>query len=279
MLRLRRAVRPLTQTDRDDALALCAEDLTSSVFVAARILENPRSITQVLGFEGDRGLDALCWTCANVMPVAADSAALAAFAHRLGRGRQRHASLLGPRPTVVELWSQLETAWGPARTIRGHQPLLETRTPPSVLGVAADDRVRRARPGDVDRVLPAAVHMFTHEIGYRPFSGSSRSYRDSLRSLIDRGHTWIVVEDGAVVFKADVGSAALGWVQLQGVWIAPWLRGQGYAVPMLAAVLDQLFAEGVVAATLYVNDFNTPALAAYRHLGFTEVGEFATVLL
>ena len=32
-------------------------------------------------------------------------------------------------------------------------------------------------------------------------------------------------------------------------------------------------------ASLYVNDFNSVARAAYARIGFTEVGTFATVLL
>jgi predicted GNAT family acetyltransferase len=31
-------------------------------------------------------------------------------------------------------------------------------------------------------------------------------------------------------------------------------------------------------ASLYVNAFNTPALAAYRKIGFQQVGQYATVL-
>ncbi|HET6707439.1 GNAT family N-acetyltransferase, partial [Amycolatopsis sp.] len=30
--------------------------------------------------------------------------------------------------------------------------------------------------------------------------------------------------------------------------------------------------------SLYVNAFNTPALAAYRKIGFKQVGQYATVL-
>jgi len=32
-------------------------------------------------------------------------------------------------------------------------------------------------------------------------------------------------------------------------------------------------------ATLYVNDFNTPAIATYEAVGFRRVGTFATILL
>jgi hypothetical protein len=31
-------------------------------------------------------------------------------------------------------------------------------------------------------------------------------------------------------------------------------------------------------ASLYVNSFNAPALAAYRRIGFRQVGRYATVL-
>lgn len=48
---------------------------------------------------------------------------------------------------------------------------------------------------------------------------------------------------------------------------------------MLASVMEQLLLGSVREVTLYVNDFNLPALGAYRRLGFREVGDFSTVLL
>ena len=87
------------------------------------------------------------------------------------------------------------------------------------------------------------------------------------------------VDDGEVVFKADVGSVALGVAQVQGVWVAPRWRGQGLAVPAMAAVVEQVRAEIAPVVTLYVNDFNTPARATYARVGFTEIGSFATVLM
>ncbi|KGN31912.1 acetyltransferase [Knoellia sinensis KCTC 19936] len=281
MLRTRTPVRSLTRSDVDDALELCSRNVAAHVFVAARILESvpSGSIASAMGVREDGRLTSLCWASANIVPVESTPASRRLYAERVRRWRGRVASLLGPREEVVDLWDTLEPHWGAARATRAHQPLLSTSTPPSALGVVPDPRVRPARADEVDLVLPAAEHMFTAEIGYAPYTGSPRGYRGSLAALIARGHTYVVVEDGEVIFKTDIGSLALGCAQLQGVWLAPRLRGQGLAVPMLAAVMEQVMAGPAPMVSLYVNDFNTPALATYRALGFAPIGEFTTILL
>lgn len=265
---------------------MCARDIASNVFVASRILEGaidsqPQSI---LAHRSGRDLDALVWANANVVPVQTTFESRYSFVERLRRSRRQVASILGPKDQVESMWALIEPTWGRARDVRTRQPLCVTSTPPSSLGVPLDPRVRRARPGEAELVLPAAEHMFTHEIGYRPYTGSSRAYLTAISALIRRGHTYIATDigpDGAprVIFKADIGSAALGCVQLQGVWLAPDLRGRGYAVPLIAAAVERIMQDVGQLVTLYVNDFNTPARAAYRRLGFSEVGEFMTVLL
>ncbi|GGB86458.1 acetyltransferase [Knoellia flava TL1] len=281
MLRTRSPVRSLTRTDVDDALELCSRNVAAHVFVAARILETVAagSVSAVMGVREEGRLTSLCWASSNVVPVETTAAERVMYAERMRRWRGRIASLLGPREEVVDLWDDLEPHWGQPRAVRAHQPMLSTSTPPSALGIELDMRVRPARADEVDIVLPAAAHMFTAEIGYPPYTGSPRSYRGSLAALIARGHTWVVVEDGEVVFKTDIGSLALGCAQLQGVWLAPHLRGQGLAVPMIASVMEQVMAGPAPLVSLYVNDFNAPALATYDRLGFAPVGEFTTVLL
>lgn len=281
MLRTRSPVRPLSLADRDEALDVCARDLPRGVFVAARILEGSRtgSLASVFGHRVGDELTSLCWASANVVPVATTDDSRGAFAERIRRWRGRCASVFGPRDEVEGLWQHLEGHWGPPRAVRARQPLLVADRPPSASGVELDPRVRPARPDEVDLVLPAAEHMFTAEIGYPPYRGSDRGYRASLASLAARGHTYVVVEGGEVVFKTDIGSLALGCAQLQGVWLAPHLRGQGLAVPMLASVVEQVMLGPAPLVTLYVNDYNTAARATYEHLGFREVGDFATVLL
>jgi predicted GNAT family acetyltransferase len=46
----------------------------------------------------------------------------------------------------------------------------------------------------------------------------------------------------------------------------------------MAAVVEYALREVAPVVSLYVNDFNTVARAAYRRVGFSEVGTFMSVL-
>lgn len=280
MLRTRNPTRLLGVDDVDAALDLCARDPAAHVFVASRILDGGLGYgsTAAYGWFDDGRLDAMVWTIANVVPVGTSAASWAALATQVRKVRRRCASFLGPRDEVSGLWHEAGPAFPDPRTIRGEQPLMATSTPPSHLGVQLDSRVRRATLDEVDLVLPAAEHMFTQEIGYPPYTGSPAFYRDSIWRLIRAGRTYVVIEGGRVIFKADVGSVALGVSQIQGVWLAPELRGQGLAASLMASTLEQAMDDHAPLATLYVNDYNAPAIATYRRIGMERIGTFSTIL-
>ncbi len=281
VLRTSSPVRALSVGDRDEALALCARNPAANVFVASRIEEGVLRAKSgsLLGYHVGGQLRGMCWVSANVVPVECDDEAIEAIAARIRRWHRGCASLFGPSGQVDAMWQQLAPHWGRPRAIRAVQPLLTTSTHPRELGLSVDPRVRPARRDEVDLVVPAAAAMFTEEIGYPPYHGSARSYRVLIAGLVGEGHTFVWVEDGEVLFKADVGSAAIGASQIQGVWLAPRLRGQGLATSLMAAA-TALILDGVAPlATLYVNDYNAPARATYQAIGFQEVGTFTTVLL
>jgi predicted GNAT family acetyltransferase len=280
VLRTQSRVRALTSADRNQALEVCARDTRTNVFVAARILDGALTTSPgaMLGYAEGSSLQSICWVSANLVPVGCDEPALAAFATKLRRGRHQCSSLFGPAEMVLPMWEALQPTWGEPRAVRAPQPVLAAAGPVP-WGVPFDPKVRRARFDEVDLVMPAAAAMFTEEIGYPPYRGSGQLYRQGVASLIRQGHTFVRVEDGEVVFKADVGAVALGVAQVQGVWVAPGWRGQGLAVPAMAAVVQKVRAEIAPVVTLYVNHFNAPARATYARVGFSDIGSFATVLL
>jgi len=274
------AVKPLGESDRDFALGLCAADPDMHVFVAARILEGGLSDGRAATLGYDRGRrSALCWSAANVVPVGGDRKAMVALADAVCGRRRFASSLFGPSELVQAMWAHLEPAWGPAREVREVQPVLTMRELPSHTGHRLDPEVRLATEDEVSIVMPAAEAMFTEEIGYPPYRGSGSTYRAGVAALIRRGHTLVRVEEGRVVFKADFGSVALGAAQVQGVWVHPELRGRGLAVPAMASVVEHALKHVARSVTLYVNDYNTAALATYRRLGMVQSGVFSTILL
>ena len=104
------------------------------------------------------------------------------------------------------------------------------------------------------------------------------SYRARVAELIRSGRAFARIEDGRVVFKAEVGSATRAACQVQGVWVPPDLRGRGLSETGMSAVVREALRSVAPTVSLYVNDYNTRARAAYRRVGFTELGSFMSVL-
>ena len=156
------------------------------------------------------------------------------------------------------------------------QPVMVISGPPLV---PPDPLVRRVRPDEIDILWPACVAMFTEEVGVSPTIGDGgASYRARLEQLIRSGRAFARIEGGEVIFKAEIGAVTPQACQVQGVWVRPRSRGQGLAAPGMAAVVVEAARSIAPLVSLYVNDFNTPARAAYRRVGFTEIGQLMSVL-
>ena len=184
--------------------------------------------------------------------------------------------MLGNADEVLDLWRLLEPAWGQARAIRHAQPLMAISTDSPVV---PDPNVRRIQIEELDAYLPASIDMFTEEIGVSPVSGGNTAgYQARVAELIRAGRAFGRVNSGEVEFKAEVGSVSPLVCQVQGVWVARQLRGQGLSIPGMSAVVQLARSVFTPTVSLYVNDFNTPARKSYLSVGFEQVGTFATVL-
>ncbi|KLN34971.1 GCN5 family acetyltransferase [Cellulosimicrobium funkei] len=292
--------RVLVDADVPEALAVCAGDPVASTLAAARLAVAQHAGLhaaggQAWGFPAAGPLEAVCWAGANLVPVVPASldasrarAAVTAFAELARHAGRRSSSVVGERDAVLALWELLAPHWPSPREIRANQPSLAIDREPDV---APDPGVRRSVPAEVPVVLPACVRMFTEEVGYSPVEGGGRAYEERVRSLVLAGRSFVRLAggDGAphVVFKAELGAVTPLVAQVQGVWVDPRYRGQGLAAPGMAAVVH-LARQGAPAeaarragppvVSLYVNDYNTRALATYRRVGFEQVGTYATVL-
>ncbi|MFR9805679.1 GNAT family N-acetyltransferase [Pseudonocardia sp. RS010] len=277
MLRVAGA-RLLDDRDRGAVRDALEADPVASCMVAARIEAaglDPWRLGGEIWASGSR-LEGLCFSGANLVPLRGQRGAIRAFADRARRHGRSCSSLVGRAELVLPLWEELAPSWAPAREVRADQPLMVLAGPPRL---APDPQVRPVRPGEIDRYLPAAVAMFTEEVGVDPRAGDGGAgYRARVAELISAGRAFARFdENGEVVFKAEIGAMSSRVGQIQGVWVHPARRGEGLGTVGTAAVVERLTALGRI-SSLYVNGFNTPARRTYDRIGFTQVASFATVL-
>ncbi|MFF8608078.1 GNAT family N-acetyltransferase [Streptomyces sp. NPDC015346] len=273
--------RVLEPADLGAALAVLESAPVENAFVAARVqaagLDPWRLGGEMWGWYADGHLRSLCYSGANLVPLCATPEAVRAFADRARRAGRRCSSIVGPVEPTAQLWRLLEPSWGPARDVRAHQPLMVTEQPSAT--VEPDPLVRRIRKDELEVIMPACVAMFTEEVGISPMAGDGGLlYQARVAELVGSGRSFARIEDGKVVFKAEIGAATRQACQIQGVWVAPEHRGKGLSETGMAAVLRYALSDVAPVVSLYVNDYNTPARAAYRRVGFREVGAFMSVL-
>lgn len=273
-------VRAILQSEFAQAWELANINPIENTFVLSRIesaMSEPWRLGGSLwGYFAGNGLESLLFVGANIVPAQTTTRAREEFARELITTGRRSSSILGPRDQVMDLWEHIRPVWGNPREVRPNQPLMIIDSAPQC---SRDHRVRRVNPDELSVLLPASIHMFTHEVGVSPIAhGGREQYERRVAEVIEQRFAFAVITDGQVLFKAEIGFISAGIAQLQGVWVVPHLRGQGFAAPAIAQVVEIIQAEHVGTVSLYVNDFNEPALSAYRRVGFREVGSFATVL-
>ncbi|NEE00018.1 GNAT family N-acetyltransferase [Phytoactinopolyspora halotolerans] len=274
------AVRVLGPEDFPTVSRLVDRNPVVDVFVGARVhaskLAPGRLGGELWGYYESGELLSCCYAGANVIPVHATPAAARTFADMAARRGRRCSSLVGPADAVLTMWDLLRPEWGPAREVRASQPVMAMSQTPTV---PADSLVRRVRPDEVDILHPAAVAMFTEEVGVSPNgSDGGAYYRARLTELVRAGRAFARFENGEVVFKAEIGAVTPKACQIQGVWVRPERRGEGLAVGGVAAVVTCALQEIAPSVSLYVNDYNRAAVETYRRVGFFDVGRFATVM-
>lgn len=276
------SLRRLHGVDTAKAVALCERHPVDSVLLRVAIEQTGIGASFSLGrFDADRELMALAWEYGNILPLGFDEDGLDEVAEEFAGRRRTGSSIVGPADQVMGLWNRICKRWGPARDVRERQFSMVMDSDPDVV---ADPLVQPAGVGDVSLVFPASVAMYIEEVGYDPTShGAGYAYR--VARLVRSQHTFIrkaPLADGSgerVVFKADVGALAGGVAQLQGVWVAPDLRGRGIATAGVAAVVKLVRERLAPTISLYVNDYNAAAIATYTRVGFRIAGRWATVFV
>ncbi|MDP9797107.1 putative GNAT family acetyltransferase [Catenuloplanes nepalensis] len=273
-------VRQLGETERSAVMRVLDSDPFATAQVAERIAAHGlswwRSDGRIYGYGARRHLESLLWSGAHLTPILATPPAVEAFAELIAGEHRICSSIVGRADAVLGLWDHLAGTWGHPREVRPNQPILATGELPPV---RPDPAVRLAENAEIDLVFPAAVAMYTEEVGVSPLAdGGGSGYKRRVAELVRSRRTYVRIENRQVVFKAELAVVTSHTAQVQGVWVNPAWRGLGIAAPAMAAVVTDALRRVAPTVSLYVNDYNHAARRVYARCGFRSAGTFATIL-
>ena len=246
-------------------LAFCAEDPVERVFLedVAR-----RGLGRFVALADDGRLTALCHVGANVVP---SGAGCAAFASTSISGRPR--MLIGEERAVGELWEAARRRLPRPREDRPGQPVYVLAEPPE----PGETGLREATLADLDLLVPACAQAHLEEIGLNPLERDAEGFRWRTQAQIGEGRSWLWVEDGTILFKAEASAWTPRAVQLQQVWVDPSVRNHGYAKRGMRDLCRRLLGQ-VPVVCLFVRADNEPAIRVYESIGMRRTITYRSVV-
>jgi ribosomal protein S18 acetylase RimI-like enzyme len=198
--------------------------------------------------------------------------AVGAFA-RLARGCAGKHILLGEQEKVALFWSLYARGGQPAR-LACREMLLEfrgrTQACEEVRGL------RLATPEDLELVMPVQAQLAFEESQINPLEKDPAGFRARCARRIEQGRTWVWIEEGRLIFKADILNQTSEVTYLEGVWVNPQDRGRGLGLRCMSQ-LGRTLLRRARSITLFVNENNQEALDFYRGAGYETRGCYDTI--
>jgi ribosomal protein S18 acetylase RimI-like enzyme len=210
---------------------------------------------------------------ATLMETTTDRA-LDAFADVARKCNNAHL-IMGESERIECFWQQYEGGSQEMR-LACREFLFELRS--SSHFVEEVDGFRAATLDDLDLVMPVQGQMAFDESGINPLESDPEGFRARCSRRIQQGRTWVVVENGILIFKAELISETDDVAYLEGVWVNPEKRGNNIGLRCMSQLAKMLLTSKD-SICLLVNERNTGAHEFYNRAGYEFRSIYDTIFL
>ena len=200
--------------------------------------------------------------------------ALAALAQVAQQCANTH-MIMGEKERVADFWDHYAAA-GRRQRLACREWLFELSWP--IEAREAVEGLRLATPAELDLVMPVQAELAFAESGVNPLQADPQGFRSRCLRRIQQGRTWVVIEDGKLIFKADVISRTEKVSYLEGIWVREDYRGSNNGLGYMSALMRRLL-QDTNSICLLVNETNKPAMNFYRKCGFHFRATYETIFL
>ncbi|QRN95585.1 DUF4081 domain-containing protein [Archangium violaceum] len=260
-------VQQLTSQDSDALKALLAKDPAHNIYLLGLLAEfgigDSRSSYTYWGRFDGKTLTAAVFVGgggALVVPSAGDSVATGVIADALAE-RVRLKASVGEKPAVDALVRSL--CAGKPRLSKTHR----------LFSVSADDLgpftnplLRLARDEDLERLVPLAAGA-VRDMYDRDALAEDPNFEARVAQRVRARRTYVLEENGELVFKVDIGSRSQFGAELEGLYTVPSQRGKGHATLCLGQI-SRFLLSSLPRLTLRVDEKDESMARIARKVGY-----------
>jgi uncharacterized protein len=273
------AVAPLDDSHRNEVLAFLDQRPTHTFMMGGLIrdngLDSPLNRGTFYACRDSRGALAGVSLIGEITMIEAHTEAALKTLARRTQGVANIHMIIGEQAQTRHFWDYYAEA-GQEMRLFCRELLFELRYPvevhPPVPGL------RRATLAELEPLMIVHAGMAFEESGVNPLEVDLEGFRRRCARRIEQGRTWTYIEDGRLIFKADVISETPEITYLEGIYVSPEERGQGYGVRCLSQLSQHLLVHAKSVCVL-VNERNQAAQSLYRKARYKLDGIYDTVFL
>ncbi len=138
--------------------------------------------------------------------------------------------------------------------------------------------LRIAEESELLPIAEAHAEVAFQESGVNPLERDREGFLRRTLARIEKGRTWVVFENGELLFKADIVAENSEVMYLEGIYVNPKLRGKGLGANCLSHLCSILL-DKVKHICLLSNVEFKNAHRAYLKAGFTMQNTFQTIFV
>jgi len=269
---------PLRETEKSEALSFLAQRPLHTVYMASLLRDNgvvsPLNRGRLYSYRGSHGhFEGIALLGHATLIEARTESSLAAFA-RLAQQSSLPHLIRGEEDLIQRFWRQYgKSEHGESHVCR--ELLLEQVNAPKGKEVAG---LRQATLADLESVIKVNSELAEAESGSNPLKRDPEGFRYRTARRISRGRNWIWMEDGKLLFKADIIADTPQVIYLEGIYVQPDERRKGYGSTCLSQLGRVLLRRtGSICLTLNAREKET--IDFYHKAGYALRSYYDTIYL
>ncbi len=236
-------VRILTEADRQEVLAFLKIEPVQTVMMTSFIQDNGMENTAnrgfFYGFRNLRGtLEGVALIGHTTLIEARSANSLKAFAFAARKSATPIHFMMSDGSAIESFWRHYNDRADSAPRLVCSEVLFETKLP--FFAPACRWNVRLAETVELEPIAAAHDEVARTESGSSPLARDREGFLKRCLKRIEQKRTFVVFENGKLVFKADIAAETSDVIYLEGIYVAADTRGQGIGAACLSEVSRRL---------------------------------------